>query len=105
MAKSQARTVRMAKSKARTVRISKSKVQTVRMAKKQSSMQQQGCCLIPNCTMKGIHRTPSLPADGQLDYLVNLIPHDGELRPIPATEQLATRYLRAVAMAVAWVRI
>ena len=39
--------------------------------------------------MKGIHRTPSLPADGQLDYLVNLIPHDGELRPIPATEQLA----------------
>ena len=60
------------------------------MAKKQSSMQQQGCCLIPNFKkMKGIHRTPSLPADGQLDYLVNLIPHDGELRPIPATEQLA----------------
>ena len=48
MAKSQARTVRMAKSKARTVRISKSKVQTVRMAKKQSYMQQQGCCVIPN---------------------------------------------------------
>ena len=38
--------------------------------------------------MKGIHRTPSLPADGQLDYLVNLIPHDGELRPIPTTEPL-----------------
>ena len=32
---------------------------------------------------KGIHRSPSIPADGQLDICVNLIPKDGELRNVP----------------------
>ncbi len=32
---------------------------------------------------KGIHRTPSLAADGELDYMMNLLPSGGDIRNLP----------------------
>ncbi len=37
---------------------------------------------------KGIRRSPSLPSDGELDYMMNLMACDGDIRNIPATEPL-----------------
>ena len=37
---------------------------------------------------KGIRRSPSLATDGDLDYMMNLMTCDGDIRNIPATEPL-----------------
>ena len=37
---------------------------------------------------KGIRRSPSLPSDGELDYMMNLMTRDGDIRNIPVTEPL-----------------
>lgn len=37
---------------------------------------------------KGIHRSPSLAADGELDYMMNLLPRGGDIRNIPEPESL-----------------
>ena len=37
---------------------------------------------------KGIHRSPSLSVDGELDYMMDLLPRDGDLRNLPAPEPL-----------------
>ena len=44
---------------------------------------------------KGIYRTPSLAADGELDYMMNLMAQDGDIRTIPAAEPLGFMLLRA----------